>query len=704
MMTRQVQAFTIAGVWLALIAATGLAWSAEAVWQPVACVPADLPAEEMFDVVQPVDDSEGATPKWVVAVGDQHARAAVHRDAAERHAGGASLRVDYDFVGKRDYEYIQLNGQAGFATPGLGFGFWLKQDGTPLVVRLRFIDASGEWHQIDMLHTDRPGWQFVAGTLDQHSTAWGGDGNQRKDYPLKLAAICLDRPQAGFVGKGRVWIDDAAVVRLRPVAAGSLQVQTQAPRFGNLYSVGDAVTLRAHGPGDCVRWRVTDFFDRERARGEGAAGGAEIRFILSQPGWFCCHLEAIAGGRVVGANRFPCAALPGGAEAGRSDFVGVGTHFGQNAYPLETLDLMCRYGLDQYRDEITWRYYETQQGRYAMPEFVSAYLKRSAQLQMRLLIIFDYNNPHYDDDGFPNSPAAIAGFAAYAADLARQTRGTVSMFEVWNEWVGGCGMGGRQGVHDGDAYGRLLRPAYAAVKKARPDATVVGIGGEYGPKCAENILGAVRTAGPNAMDAWSIHPYRYPNSPEKSDLVGEVAGIARKVAAAGVKTKTWVTEIGYPTHRTSGGCDEATQARYCVRTLALLQATGVVEKAFWYDLKDDGLAREYNEHNFGLIHHQQFHCAPKPGIVAMSVFVRHTGGATFRELHRNDGVYCARYRRADGSDLLLVWTEKGNRRLTLAGQLDCASDLMGAPLPATSLLEATENPIYLVGKNLVVGK
>ena len=79
--------------------------------------------------------------------------------------------------------------------------------------------------------------------------------------------------------------------------------------------------------------------------------------------------------------------------------------------------------------------------------------------------------------------------------------------------------------------------------------------------------------------------------------------------ATGVKSKPWVTEIGYPTHRTSGGCDEATQARFCVRTLALLQATRSVEKVFWYDLKNDGLSREYNEHNFGLIHHQNLNCA-----------------------------------------------------------------------------------------------
>ena len=66
--------------------------------------------------------------------------------------------------------------------------------------------------------------------------------------------------------------------------------------------------------------------------------------------------------------------------------------------------------------------YEREKGRYAMPDFVTAHLTRSAELQMRPLIIFDYNNPHYDNDGFPNSPEAIAAFGRYAVDLAADPR------------------------------------------------------------------------------------------------------------------------------------------------------------------------------------------------------------------------------------------------------------------------------------------
>ena len=672
------------------------------VGRPIECIPADLPAEAMYERVRSVDDFETTELTWAPLRSGQCAKTTLHRDTGEHHGGRASLRVDYEFIGKPDFEYIQVGGKAEFATLGLGLGFRLKLDRAPFPLRLRITDASGETHQAELSGTTASGWQFVAGSLNTRSTAWGGDGNGRMDYPCRLSGIVIDRPQKGFVGTGSLWIDDVAIVKPRKFESQRLKVETQTKRFGNLFAVGETVTLRAAGPGDQVRWTVEDFFGRELAQGEGPATGTQVQFTLDQPGWFSCKLELIAAGLPVDTRTFACAALNDGTEPARSDFVGVCSHFGQNKYPLETMDLMQRYGIDQYRDEIGWGGYERQKGRHALPDYAAAFLRRSAELKMRPLLIFDYSNPHYDNGGFPNSAEAITGFTAYAVDLARRTRGTVPMFEVWNEWIGGCGMRGKSGVHDGEAYGRLLKPTYTAVKSAFPDLTVVGIGGEYGSHCAENILGAVRTAGPDAMDAWSIHPYRYPRPPEPSDLVGEVTRIARQVADAGVKTNAWITEIGYPTHRTSRGSSPAAQARHCVRTLVLLQSTGVVEKVFWYDLKDDGLLRDYNEHNFGLIHHQHFNCAPKPGIVAMSVFVHVTGGAEFLDLSQSGDAYAARYRRSDGRNVIVAWTGKGQANLRLKGKIAAAVDIMGGTLKPVAEWELNETPVYIVGDHLVV--
>jgi hypothetical protein len=681
-----------------ILAATGAA-NGDSAWRPIECWPADASPQARYEPLRMLDDFEAPELKWQPLVGDQLAKAALSRDASERHEGLASLQVNYDFIGKPDFEYVQIQGQCEFAAPGLGIGFWLKHDGTAFPLRMRVVDASGESHQFELEGSTAAGWQYVAGRLDGPSSHWGGDNNGRLDYPCQLSGLLFDRPEKGFVGTGRMWIDDVALVKPRKPESQPLKIEVQNHRFGNLYAVGDKVSLRASGPGERIRWVATSFFGRELARGEGPSP-TTAGFTLDEPGWYSCTWELFADGRVVAAQTFACAALVDGTTAARSDFVGVCTHYGQNRYPLETMDLMLRYGIDQYRDEISWRGYEAQPGQYALPDYAAAFLQRSSQLKLRPLLIFDYSHPHYDDGGYPNSPAAITGFANYAADLARRTRGTVPMFEVWNEWTGGCGMDGRPGKHDAEAYGQLLKPTYAAVKAARADATVVGIGGEYGARCADDIVTAVRTAGPDSLDAWSIHPYRYPRSPESSDLAGEVTRIAARVAAAGVKSKAWITEIGYPTHRTSGGSSLAAQARHCVRTFVLLQATGEVEKVFWYDLKDDGLQRDYNEHNFGLLQHEHYNCAPKPALVALSTFIRLTGGAEFQALKQSGDSYAALYRRADGSAAIVAWTSRRTAPLRCQGKLTQVCDMLGGSHELAAEFELSENPVYLVGDAL----
>ena len=151
-------------------------WSAAGdAWQTIKCVPIDRATEAMFDVAQPLDTFEAEGNKWEALQGGQNARTVVRRDTAEHHGGAACLRVDYEFVGRADYEYIQLNLGITISEAGYGFGFWLKHDGTPFALRLRCMDVSGETHQADLVASDRAGWQFVAGLVDAHAGVWGGD-------------------------------------------------------------------------------------------------------------------------------------------------------------------------------------------------------------------------------------------------------------------------------------------------------------------------------------------------------------------------------------------------------------------------------------------------------------------------------------------------------------------------------------------------
>ena len=272
-------------------------------WSPIKCVPVDLPTEALFQVVQPVDDFEAADVGWQAVSGGQNTRCEIVRDTHIAHQGQAALRVDYDFVGKADYEYLQINVPLEIPQAGNAFGFWLKHDGVAFPTRLRMVDAGGETHQVELYSGKQSGWQFVAGSLDGPSTSWGGDDNRRRDYPCRLVGICLDRPRSGYVGQGSLWIDDVALLHQRDLPR-TMKVTVGELPYGHLFAVGQSVSIRVSGDGDRIDWMVKDFWGDRLAQGQGAASGTEIHFSLSRPGYFACRMDLYRGGELAEARKF----------------------------------------------------------------------------------------------------------------------------------------------------------------------------------------------------------------------------------------------------------------------------------------------------------------------------------------------------------------------------------------------------------------
>ena len=670
-------------------------------WSPITCPEADRNAIERFDVVRVIDDIEDGVDRWTAHTGSQQAGAKLVSVADDRHDGQTAMRIDFEFGGEKRLEYVSIGPaeKQEIAQPGLGVGFWVKGDGTPLGLRIRIVDKTGEFHQPDLARLDFRDWHFVAVAFDTPGGHWGGDGNGRLDYPCTLHAIVADRPQRGFKGKGSFWLDQVALVRPRKTSA-DLKIQVRNSRFGNVYEPGETVRLRATGPADEIRWRVEDFWQRATAEGSGVGSDADIAFPLATQGWYACTIERLQAGRVAEGRVFRCAALSVRAHAPRNEFVGVCCHFRNNAYPLECMDLLRRYGITEFRDEVSWSALEQAHGEYAMPGYGAKYTARAAELGLEPLLIFDYSNRFYDEGGFPNSDEAIAGYAGYCAALTRMLAGKVRYFEVWNEWTGGCGMRDKPGAHTPEAYAAMIRQAYPAVKSVNPNTTIAGIGGDHSAHHFEQIKQMIRSGAAQAMDVLSVHSYRYPRTPEETDLVGEVRKVADMARAADATDRVWVTEIGWPTHTGPRGVDERTQARMIVRTMALLQSTDVVHKVHWYDFKNDGLKREYNEHNFGIVWHQTFNCAPKPAAVALAIFARATAGARPVRLQQDSDTYAAFYELPDGRQLAVAWHTDGTRAVTVTGRQGKPVSSMGHTMDPDAAGTLTTDPIYLTGRDL----
>jgi hypothetical protein len=668
-------------------------------WQPIAYTPGPLRLAQRFDRLQPV---ETPLAQWQAFKHDQSATATVTVEPVAGPGGSPALRVDYEFKGDRNLEYIDVGPDLAVDKPEPGAGFALQvKDGAGLPLHARVVDASGETRQVDLWRERDGDWCAAGFSLDQQGMSWGGDGNGKLDYPCRLRSILFDKASQGYKAKGTLWV--AGLSRAHAVIRKSaLVVEAFQPPFGNLFKPGDTVRLRLRGDTAALRWRWSDYWGTDLGRGEGAGKGTETSLVLPASGHYTCAVEAIRDGVAVEAVAFRCAALPALApDAPANAFVGFTCHFGQNlAYPLTCMALYKDYGFSRFRDEISWRSVETKAGEYAIPPHAEAWTTRARELGMRPLLILDYSNPNYDNDGFPNSAAAIQAFAGYSAYMAKTLQGSIDEFEVWNEWTGGCGMNGKPGDHGPEAYGRLLQVAGPAIRQAQPKATVVGIGGEYGPQVIETVERMVRTAGGSSMDAFSIHPYRYPRTPEESGLVEELRRIADRTAAAGAPRRMWITEIGWPTHTTVGGVDEPAQAQLLVRALALMQGSGAVDKAFLYDFKNDGAKPDYNEHNFGVVLHQDFNCAPKPAAVAVALFARLTAGCEPVRLLAGADVYGALYRTPAGGELLVAWTTRPAASVDLSGEPDRQIDLMGRTTAALRALKLTPDPVYITGRHL----
>jgi len=673
-----------------------------AAWDAIECPEVDRTVAQQFQPGAEIDSFDTGLGGWRAFQGGQQARSTLALDDRVKHAGAASMRVEFEFTGDKKLEYVNFGREIAIPARGSGLGMMVKTDGTRLGFRLRVVDKSGETHQLDFAGETTTEWGFVAVMYDGHSGSWGGDGNKRLDYPCRVQSIVADRPKRGYTGKGSIWIDSVASVSKRTFAK-KMSVEVGDKRFGNVYRPGEALHVRAKVDEGAVRWRLEDYFGARLADGGDGTARAACAHRLAKQGFHQVVFERVGeGGRVEEGRMYKLAVLPPDIGWG-NDVVCFCSHFRWGAYPLSCMDLMKRYGFRRFRDEIAWRSFEEQPKRYVMPKYGQALIDRARALEMKPLLILDYSNKLYDNDGFPNSAEAIAAYAAHGVEMARLTRGVVDEFEIWNEWIHGCGMKGKPGDHSPEAYGRILKPTYEAMKRAYPDVTVVGMGGFCRRPFPEMVERAISTSGPQAMDAISIHPYRYPRQPEASDLVGEVVSVADKARELGAPPKIWASEIGWPTHLGQRGVDERTQARYIVRTMALLQASGVVERVYWYDFKNDGLKREYNENNFGVVYHQKLNCAPKPAVVAASVFARLTAGATPKGITRDGRRRAARYRMADGKSLLVAWATEGETRATITGSVERILDTMGNACAASNPLVLTEDPAYLVGGNLTLG-
>lgn len=626
--------------------------------------------------------------------------------------GKRCAELSYKFENVKGLQYLEVIAPHKLKEKPRRISVAVRGDGSGNIVRIRFVDANGEWHQYDLGVLYFRGWRVLWTHLDTPHGHWGGDGNGRLDFPITFFSIVLDssvRPSEGVVAFDAVTVHygeepkpkvEAKFVpskqwgyfwgkKERPSGKLVLTCKENQPT-----TVEVLVNLLNHREETVARvWRskVTVKPDKPLER--------SIYLPLTRFGAYFVQVQVSEAGRssdqpVRFTQLTSICWLPEPAPVWDDSPFGVCTHFGQFKHKVpETLELIKRMGASWIRDELYWGNVESEKGKFSFPEYYDAYMKAAGELGIRPLVIFNYSNRHYDNGLAPHTEEGRKAFARYCRELMERYGQICRHWEVWNE----PNIGFWTPKPNPEDYTNLLKVTYQTVKSVDPEAVVVGVctaGTDLG--FIEEVL---KRGGGKFMDAISVHPYRYPRSPEATDFVGEMQRLKNMLDKYGAgHLKVWITEFGYPTHIT-GGTPQWMSAAYVVRTFLWALTLPFIERLFVYDFQDDGEDPTYNEFNFGLI---RFDGSPKVGYAAFNTMARMLYRKQFsRQVEVGEGAVCLVFS-GDGGEVWAMWATDKEREISVPvpSKSVTVTDLMGNSRRIKSVkgrisLTLTEEPVFV---------
>ncbi len=567
-------------------------------------------------------------------------------------------------------------------------------------VRLRLIDSTGQVHQQKLALEANAQYEDITvdvfnGGIDY--SYWGGANDGQWHAPAKGMALILERKDFKDGKKaGQIQINNVTAFSPAP------PLKLYQKNLGNIFIQGEQAGIDVLTSGDEIAWTATNFSGVQVAGGSIPApdGTASIILPVTTNGYYSLQVKSFQNGEPLAVKDTSFAILePFDITQFDDSPFGLSTHFGQTWKP-ELISLISKAGAKSIRDEIYWKEIEKTKEQYNFLAKHDVYMNTVEQYGINPFIVLSYGNPLYDEGKKPHTNDGHNGFANYGNAIVDKYPTLVDAVEVYNEFNHGLGEN-----NNSQHYLPLLKATYEKIKSQHSSVTVVGPATAGAPIAWIEEL--FKLGGLQYLDAISIHPYRYPLSPE-SGLAADLNNLQNLIKKYNnQQTKPiWLSELGWPSHQGTEGVSERTQATYLAKSYILALANGV-EKYFWYDFMDDGILHTEREQNFGIVRNAASpygKYVPKPSYVAYGVMARALSEATFEQKETIQDSISSYLFSDHNEDIRVMWSSEPTLITLKASAPVIVTDMMGvaqsyAPDQNGSVfLSLSEQPVYVRGE------
>ncbi|QTH43804.1 hypothetical protein J4772_05130 [Cohnella sp. LGH] len=576
---------------------------------------------------------------------------------------------------------------------------------------IRSTDSTGQTFQQRITLQETAGWQEVVVPALTASLYWGGANDGVWHEPARSVAILFDR--ASIPGAAKLGSIDVDQVEAQ-LGDWLPELKIRQNALGNVFLDNEPASFRIATKYPQFQWSVYDLYGRAVDEGVGQSPGGEgtVQLNGAEPGYYVLHVTVQRPGSDPATLRTPFAVLTDydWSQVDDSPFsIAAHLHRTSLGWSEDLPRLIRLMGAQSARGGMEWTIEKTK-GVYTYTPQPESFMQRLEAEGLKGMFVAGYNNPLYDNNATPYTNEGREGFANYVNDYVTRYKDRLNAVEVYNEFNGGFGQRGNSPANSQPSYYyELLKKTYETVKANHPEFTVSGMVTAGIPMSwMESVF---QLGGLNYLDVVSVHPYRYGRTPVEArapeGMEEELDALKTLIRSynGGELKPIWITEIGWPTHQSATGTDEKTQADYLVRAYTVALANGV-EKMVWYNLMNDGLQTDYNEHNFGLIRFKDDPLGaytPKPAYAAYAAMTRELTGAEFEQREDYGPDIRSYLFRNNGEPTRVLWALANTIVAVRTDAPITVTDLTGRsetyePLNGKVYLSLTGEPQYVKGE------